>query len=63
MKKEEYESNSTVEWRARKKKILSCSFCPPNKVENAKRGCQFYKKHKSWKFLKKKTQFLNNKTP
>ena len=55
MKKEEV--NPTVEWKERRKKILSCSICPPNKAENEKRGCQFHKKHKSWKFLKNKVQY------
>lgn len=43
----EKETNPTAEWKGRRKKILSCSFCPPNKGENAGKGNKFYSK--SWK--------------
>ena len=55
MKKEEV--NPTVEWKERRKKVLSCSYCKPNKGENTKRSCQFHKKNKSWKFKKLTKQF------
>lgn len=41
----------------RLKKLLSCTFCLPNKGENSKRNNQFWKKNKSWKFLKKRKQY------
>ncbi len=54
MKKEEIqmESNRTAEWKARRGKILSCSFCPPNKMENQKRKSKYLSK--SWKDKTKK---------
>lgn len=38
MKKSEYnlEINPTVEWKARRKSVLSCPRCPPNRGENRK---------------------------
>lgn len=31
------ETNPTVEWKKRRKKVLSCSFCRPHHSENATR--------------------------
>lgn len=38
----------------RMKKLLRCDYCKPNKGENINRNCKYWKKHTSWKMLKKK---------
>jgi hypothetical protein len=56
MKLDKTEINSTAEWKARRKKILSCSYCPPNKDENQKKGSKA--RAKGWKDkTKSKKQF------
>ena len=52
--KDEETTNSQYEWRKRRKVVLSCSVCPPNRVENIKRKNQHIKKYKCWKLFKKK---------
>ncbi len=52
--KDEQTTNSQYEWRKRRRVVLSCSLCPPNRAENNKKNSQHHKKHKSWKLYKKK---------
>ena len=41
------ESNPGAEWKARRQKVLSCSWCPPNKRDNTNRNSMY--DSKSWK--------------
>lgn len=52
----ELEVNPTVINKLQKKQ-LSCSYCPPNRMENLKRRSKF--RQRGWK-LKRKTQFMLN---
>lgn len=50
---ENFDSNSAnsegkMWYRKKLHKQLSCPFCPPNKIENRNRNCQYYKKKKNW---------------
>lgn len=57
MKTDPFETNSQVEWKVRRSKILSCSYCPPNKGENRGRRNKFHC-FKSWKYkTKRKHQY------
>lgn len=53
MKKDKLETNSTVD-RKERRLDLSCSFCPPNKGENAKRKAKHGNKKPKYKTKRKK---------
>ena len=47
------ETNPEVERKMWRKEFLSCSYCPPNRMENQKRKAQHpFKVHRPWKKLR-----------
>jgi hypothetical protein len=49
---ESLELNPAAEWKERRNRILSCSFCRPNRDENTKRHSK--QRAKGWKHRTKK---------